>query len=156
MDSNFTRIVGSTGHPYVKGAWIGDYWLFTLSNGKTIPAGTNAHIKYITRVSASGPKYWVIEYFDGKDWQPAAEMQTADDVQHNLVMEPDGDTNVTVECTFTTTASAQNIQFRQRVVSMMRADGKSVLTKPNSGTARIAGSEFKEDGTCSSPMFEIL
>ena len=38
---------------------------------------------------------------------------------------------------------------------MIQANGGAALTKPNGGTARIAGSEFKE-GATSSPVFEIV
>ena len=154
-DSKFKRIVGDTGHPYVTGPWTGDYWLFTLNTGTDVPSGTKAHIKYITRTSKTGPKYWVIEYLDGETWKPAAELKTADEVEHNLVMEKDGSTNVTVDVEFTTTAAMPNLQFRQRVVSMIQANGGAALTKPNGGTARIAGSAFK-DGASSSPVFEIV
>ena len=54
VDGKASRIVGGTGHPYVTGAWKGDYWLFTLGNGSEIAAGKQAHIKYITRTSATG------------------------------------------------------------------------------------------------------
>ncbi len=154
-DGKAKRIVGDTGHPYVTGPWLGDYWLFTLNTGTDVPAGTKAHIKYITRTSKTGPKYWVIEYLDGEEWKPAAELKTADEVEHNLVMEKDGKTNSTVDVEFTTTADMPNLQFRQRVVSMIQASGGDALTKPNGGTARIAGSAFK-DGATSSPVFEIV
>lgn len=152
------RTVGSTGHPYVTGTWPGDYWLFTLSNGEKIPAGTTAHIRYITRVSKTGPKYWVIEYLDGNDWKPAGELKTADDVQHNLVMESDGSTNVWVDFTWKTTVDATTLQFRQRIVSGIQATGKAAPDAPNGGTSRIAGSNTPlEDGTgTSSPVFEVL
>ena len=60
------RIVGSTGHPYVTGAWPGDYWQFSATDNYEYPAGTNLHIKFLTRVSATGQRYWMLEYFDGK------------------------------------------------------------------------------------------
>ena len=154
-DNKFKRVVGDTGHPYVTGPWIGDYWLFTLNTGSEVAAGTKAHIKYITRTSKTGPKYWIIEYLDGETWKPAADLTTADEVEHNLVMKSDGSTNVTVDFEFTTTAAMPNLQFRQRLVSMIQANGGAALTKPNGGTARIAGSAFK-DGATSSPVFEIV
>ncbi len=155
VDDKASRITGATGHPYVTGPWTGDYWLFTLSNGSKIAAGSQAHIKYITRVSKTGPKYWVIEYNDGNAWQPAGEIKTEEEVQHNLVMTDDGKTNVTVDVTFTLAADVDAAQFRMRVASMHQASGAGVLAKPNGGTSRIAGAAA-EDGTVTSPIFEIL
>lgn len=156
VDDKASRITGGTGHPYVTGPWTGDYWLFTLSNGSKIAAGSQAHIKYITRVSKTGPKYWVIEYNDGNAWQPAGEIKTEEEVQHNLVMTDDGKTNVTVDVTFTLAADVDAAQFRMRVASMHQASGAGVLAKPNGGTSRIAGAAAAEDGTVTSPIFEIL
>ena len=146
-----SRIVGGTGHPYVTGPWTGDYWLFTLSNGTEQPAGTKAHIKYISRVSKTGPKYWIAEYNDGEDWKPAIATSThTDGFTYNLVMEPDGSTNITVEAEFTLAKAADKIQFRMRCVSMLQASGDPALEKCNGGTSRIAGDAE------TSPVFETL
>ena len=151
-NSNAMRIVGATGHPYVKGPWTGDYWLFTLSNGKEQPAGAKAHIKYITRVSKTGPKYWVAEYNDGEEWKPVNinEKEAASGIDYNVVMEADGNTNVTVEAEFTLVKATKEVQFRMRCVRMDQANGNDPIDAVNGGTCRIAGAE----GT--SPIFEIL
>ena len=70
---NPKRIIGGSGHPYVTGVWPGDYWQFSATDNYEYPAGTRLHIKYLTRISATGQKFWMLEYFDGNDWQPAEE-----------------------------------------------------------------------------------
>ena len=150
VDGKASRIVGGTGHPYVTGPWIGDYWLFTFDNGTTHSAGTQAHIKYITRVSKTGPKYWMIEYFDGDDWTPAAEVKKDGDIEYNVQMANDGSTNVEVDCTFKIAKASKELKFRMRCVTNEQANGNGPLEKPNGGTCRIAGAEE------SSPFFEVL
>ena len=165
------RCVGSTGHPYVTGAWKGDYWLITATNDKDIPAGSKAHIKYITRCSAGGCKYWLAEYFDGTEWKPApletpdaytfATVQTKkigeDEFSYNVLSKENGSSNTTVECTFTLASTVKVLQFRMTCVGMYKAsDGTSAITKPSSYTTRIAGSAAQADGSTSSPVFEVL
>ncbi len=104
---NPKRIIGGTGHPYVTGAWPGDYWLFSATDNYEYPAGTNLHIKYLTRVSATGQRYWMLEYFDGNDWKPAeeypiqTETESGTNAQYNF-QEPTA--NIAVECYWTLAA----------------------------------------------------
>ncbi len=157
--NNARRLVGGTGHPFVYGPWTGDYWLFSLSNGKVQPAGAKVHIKYITRVSKSGPRYWVVEYLDGSDWKPAMELSTAEEdtsLQYNVKMADDGSTNVTVDATFTTTAAMTTMQVRMRCAGTYRADNGKALTAVNGGTCRIAGAAAEEGKDTTSPIFEVV
>ena len=150
VDGKASRIVGGTGHPYVTGAWKGDYWLFTLGNGSEIAAGKQAHIKYITRTSATGLKYWMAEYFDGNEWKPALEVKKDGETEYNIQMNSDGKTNVEVDATFTLAKAVKEVQFRMRGVTIEQASGNGPLEKPNGGTCRIAGAEE------TSPVFEVL
>lgn len=160
VDQKASRIVGSTGHPYVTGPWVGDYWLFTLSNGKELPAGTKAHIQYSTRVSKTGPKFWMAEYFDGEEWKPVVAPDKAEaagpGVEYNLVMNPNGQEadNVAIDYTFTISKPVTEILYRQRVVSTIQANTGEALEKPNGGTSRIAYNA--PDGTPYPPIFETL
>ena len=160
VDQKASRIVGSTGHPYVTGPWVGDYWLFTLSNGKELPAGTKAHIQYSTRVSKTGPKFWIAEYFDGEEWKPVVAPDKAEaagpGVEYNLVMNPNGQEadNVAIDYTFTISKPVTEILYRQRVVSTIQANTGEALEKPNGGTSRIAYNA--PDGTPYPPIFETL
>ncbi|MBO4670450.1 MAG: hypothetical protein J5640_01215 [Bacteroidales bacterium] len=164
------RNVGSTGHPYQTGTWKGDYWLITATNGNEQPAGAKAHIKFITRSSKTGVKYWIAEYFDGNDWQPAplevpeegftyAEPQTktveSDEFTYNVVMKTDGKKNTTVESTFTLAANLTILQFRLRAVGLYKAQDDAAMTALSGCTSRIAGSTEK-DGVTTSPVFEVI
>ena len=151
-NGNAMRIVGGTGHPFVKGPWVGDYWLFTLSNGKEQPAGAKAHIKYITRVSKTAPKYWIAEYNDGIEWKPAFATSSGSGFEYNIIMEADATTNITVEAEFTLVKATKEVQFRMRCVSMDQANGAGTPDAVNGGTTRIAGAE--SDGNC--PVFELI
>jgi hypothetical protein len=150
-DSKVSRIVGGSGHPYVTGPWLGDYWLFTLNSDYVLKAGSKLHIKFITRTSATGPKYWVAEYWDGDAWQPVSELQKDGDLEYNILMNKDGKTNVTVEKTFELAKASASGLVRMRAVTTVQANDAATLEKPNGGTCRIAGAA---DGT--SPVFEIV
>ena len=147
--------VGGTGNPYVTGVWPGDYWLFTATDGKEYPAGTKLHIKYLTRISGTGQKYWVVEYWDGAAWQPGAELQTetetGNNVQYNFI-EPTS--NATIEGTFTLAAACTVMQFRMRCVANWQSNGKGPLEAPNGGTCRLAADAKDLAGT--SPVFEVV
>ena len=151
--NNSKRIVGGTGHPYVVGAWPGDYWLFTATDGSEYPAGTKLHIYFQTRISATGMKYWVLEYFDGKEWQPAGELQsvTVSDVtaSYNLAVNTATPNNI-IDYTYTLAAPCKEMQFRYRCAANITGKA-AVVTATNGGTNRIAGAD---DGT--SPVFEVV
>ena len=154
-DSKVNQNVGSTGHPTAVGCWPGDYWLFEASNGETYPAGTKVNIDYITRTSATGMKWWRVEYLDGGEWKPAFATQegttaAGEKVQYNVMMNADGNTNVHVDCTVTYSAPVSNVQFRMLCLANDQAQGKGALAKPNGGTSRIAGAE----GT--SPVIKVV
>lgn len=147
--------VGSTGHPTAIGCWPGDYWLFEATDGETYPAGTKVNIDYITRTSATGMKFWRVEYLDGGEWKPAFATQegttkAGEKVQYNVMMNADGKTNVHVNCTVTYSAPVSNVQFRMLCLANDQAQGNGALPEPNGGTCRIAGAE----GT--SPVIKVV
>lgn len=147
--------VGSTGHPTAIGCWPGDYWLFEATDGETYPAGTKVNIDYITRTSATGMKFWRVEYLDGGEWKPAfatkeGTTKAGEKVQYNVMMNADGKTNVHVNCTVTYSAPVSNVQFRMLCLANDQAQGNGALPEPNGGTCRIAGAE----GT--SPVIKVV
>ena len=155
---NASRTVGSTGHPYVAGSWIGDYWLFTLSGPENTvyPAGTKVHIRYQSRVSQAGFLYWMLECWNGEAWVPARAVQdiTLDtdsgpqSFQYNLLFE--SNTNQIIDCTYELAVPCAVQQFRQRCMSNIYMMDNSTWTRPMSNTSRIAGNESVQ------PVFEIL
>ena len=153
---NPKRIIGGTGHPYVTGAWPGDYWLFSATDNYEYPAGTNLHIKYLTRVSATGQRYWMLEYFDGNDWKPAeeypieTETESGTNAQYNF-KEPTS--NIAVECYWTLAAPCREPMFRMRCVANAQANDKGPLGAPNGGTCRIADNDDGNDDE--GPVFEV-
>ena len=153
---NPKRIIGGTGHPYVTGAWPGDYWLFSATDNYEYPAGTNLHIKYLTRVSATGQRYWMLEYFDGNDWKPAeeypiqTETESGTNAQYNF-QEPTA--NIAVECYWTLAAPCREPMFRMRCVANAQANDKGPLGAPNGGTCRIADND--DDKEDEGPVFEV-
>ena len=158
-DGKAARLVGASGHPYVTGAWPGDYWLFEASDGTEYPAGTKVHIMFYTRLSATGHKYWMLEYYDGAGWKPVSEVKevsvTAPNgdpvtVSYNFEPTTDSATNSLVDFTWTLAAPCGNMQFRYTCMSNWQYNGKGALAAPNGGTCRIAGAA----GT--SPVFEVV
>ncbi len=147
-----TRITGATGQPYVTGMWIGDYWLFEATDGTTYPAGTKVNISYLTRTSATGIRYWRLEYLDGADWKPAMEVSTIEgtDLQYNVAMNQDGKTDTQINAVVTLTNPTENVKFRMVCVGGTLANGKAIPEGINGGTCRIAGAE----GT--SPVIKVI
>lgn len=155
VNNKVSQSVGSTGHPTANGVWPGDYWLFEANDGETYPAGTKVNIDYITRTSATGMKWWRVEYLDGGEWKPAFATQegttaAGEKVQYNVMMNADGNTNVHVDCTVTYSAPVSNVQFRMLCLANDQAQGKGALEAPNGGTCRIAGAA----GT--SPIIKVV
>lgn len=146
------RTVGSSGHPFVYGAWPGDYWLFEATDDNEYPAGTKLNISFITRISKTGQKYWMLEYWDGEAWQSAADVKTdtvdGATVQYNF--EPTKEsTNSKVDVTWTLAKPCTVMKFRYSCVANYTWEGK-IPDGPNKGTTRIAGAE----GT--SPIFKVV
>lgn len=152
---NPKRIIGATGHPYVTGAWPGDYWLYTGTDNYTYPKGTNLHIKFLTRVSKTGHKYWMLEYFDGNEWKPAdeypvsTETETGTNAKYNFI---ENTSNVAVECAWTLAAPCREPKFRMRCVANWQFQGEA-LANPNGGTCRFADND--DDGEDAGPVFEV-
>ena len=156
-DGKASRIVGGTGHPYVTGAWPGDFWQFSATDNYEYPAGTQLHIKYMTRISGTGQKYWMLEYFDGEEWKPAdeyevkTEAETGTGAKYNFI-EPTS--NTTVECNWTLAKACREPKFRMRCVANWKSDGTGALAAPNGGTCRISDNDDgKEDA---GPVFEVV
>lgn len=147
-----TRITGGTGQPYVTGMWIGDYWLFEATDGTTYPAGTKVNVSYLTRTSATGIKYWRLEYLDGADWKPAMPVSTVEgtDLQYNVAMNADGKTDIQINAVVTLANPTENVKFRMLCVGGTLANGNAIPEGPNGGTCRIAGAE----GT--SPVIKVI
>ena len=146
------RIVGSSGHPYVIGSWIGDYWLFTADSDASLPSGTKANISFITRTSKTGMKYWRLEYLDGGEWKPAMATATIEGTEtaYNIMMHADGNTNVEIDATVTLTTASDKIQFRMLCVATDQANDDGPIDGINGGTCRIAGAA----GT--SPVIKVI
>ncbi|MCF0175465.1 MAG: hypothetical protein HUJ94_01370, partial [Bacteroidales bacterium] len=149
--------VGSTGHPYVTGVWPGDYWYFTASDDSEYPAGTKLHVQYLTRISGTGQKYWMLECWDGEAWIPApgyevkTETETKTSAQYNFI---NPTANVAVNVTWPLAKACTKMEFRMRCVANWQSNGKGALAAPNGGTCRLASDGSDLLGT--SPVFEVV
>ncbi len=136
---NPKRIIGGTGDPYITGGWPGDYWLIEGNNGETYPAGTKVNVNFLTRVSGTGHKYMMAEYWDGEAWQPAFEVRTETETgtsaQYNFV---EGSSNSEVNATWTLAKATKELKFRFTIAANWQQNGKGALDNPNGGTCRIA------------------
>lgn len=142
-DAKAARIIGGTGQPYVTGAWVGDYWLFTATASKERPAGTKVQFKAISKCSNTGMKYWLLEYKDGSEWKPVSATTTEEingksatyNIKHNNADELPIDVTVTMAKAF------KSVEFRMTCVANAQAKGGAALAKPNGGTHRFGGDE---------------
>lgn len=153
-DGKFTRMIGGTGHPYVTGAWPGDYWLITCPT-TALAAGTKINFTALSRTSGTGMLYWTMEYFNGATWVPTSELKSVDlngeTVQYNLEVKS---SNITIDETVALPVAVPagfNMQFRIRCAANWQASGKGPLAAPNGGTMRFAGA-----GDADSPRIKIV
>ncbi len=145
-DKNKYALDVSDKSPRCTGPWPGDYWLF-YSYG-AVKAGSEMRIVFEARTSATGHKYWIIEYLDGETWKPAQDTKTATDVKdcvYTHAMNADGSTNVQVDATVTIKKNMENSQFRFRCVSNWQANGDGALTTRNGGSARLTVTDTGSD-----------
>lgn len=139
-DKKFARTVGATGDPYVTGAWPGDYWAFVSDT--PVSSGTILKIAFESRVSATGHKFWRLEYLDGEEWKIAGKALTTEEPGHEIVythaMNADGSTNIQVSASVKYATTTPSVEFRFVCAANWQANGKGALAKPNGGTARLS------------------
>ncbi|MGI5847165.1 MAG: BACON domain-containing protein [Candidatus Cryptobacteroides sp.] len=143
--------------PRCTGPFTGDYWLFY--GNAPIKSGSVVRIKFGSRVSKTGNKYWILEYLDGKTWKVAGTPKVSEDtdipkVTYTHQQADDGSTNITIDETVTFTRNVEHGQFRFRSVTSKQANDGSVLTKRNTGSARLAVSSAKH--VAPQPMILIV
>ena len=140
-NGKFTRVIGGGGDPYVTGAWPGDYWLFEVP--AVVPANTVFNISFVTRVSATGHKFWILEYLDGNEWLPAGEVKTTNEpgseIEYTSAL-PSAE-NLTVNTNFKVVNPATSLQVRFRCAANWQANGEGALSAPNGGTSRLTGDD---------------
>lgn len=134
--------------PRVTGVWIGDYCQFKVP-GK-VDKGRKVRISFETRVSATHPKYWRLQYLDGTTWKDACATKTVTvdgegDVVYTHTMASDGKTNIQVDATVTYGADTDNVVFRFICQTAMQANGKGCLVAPNGGSWRLSVTNKSDD-----------
>lgn len=138
----------NTENPRVFGVWKNDYCQFKVPG--IVPSGKKVRISFETRVSATHPKYWRLQYKDGETWKDAAETLTAEvdgegTVSYTHQMASDGKTNIQVDATVTYGAKTEDIVFRFIAVTAMQASGAGLLPAPNGGSWRLAVTDTGSD-----------
>ena len=145
LTSKFTRVIGGTGDPYVTGAWPGDYWLYEIP--ALIPANTLLSINFVGRVSATGHKYWMLEYLDGEEWKPVGNVLTSEEtgspVEYTNAMQ---NANAPVGGSFKVKNTMTSLKVRYRCMANWQSDPSKggALTARNGGTARMTGDDGAE------------
>lgn len=145
-----SRIVSSTGQPYVTGTWVGDYWLTSADLDTIHPAGTKVSFHALSRCSGTGMRYWLMEYKDGNEWKPlltttTENIETGENVTYNI--KHDNTTEFPINVVVTLTQPTKRVEFRQTCVANAQASGKGALTAPNGGTHRYQGSLASDGST---------
>ena len=148
--------------PRCTGPWYGDCWHFV--GGSAVKANTEFKVQFGARVSASGPKYWTLEFLDGTVWKPIGTIKESTDiteggnVTYTHSMNADGQTNIIVEEAFSITKNMDKLELRFRCMSNWKANNSGVLTKRNTGSARLSiysGSSSKTPVTAPQPSILI-
>ena len=144
-NGKYKRTIGATGDPYVTGAWPGDYWLYEVP--AVIPANTLLSINFMGRVSATGHKYWMMEYLDGEEWKPVGTVftseETGETVEYTNAMQ---NANAPVGGSFKVKNAMTSLKIRYRCMANWQSDPAKggALTARNGGTARMTGDDNAE------------
>ncbi|MDD7118445.1 MAG: BACON domain-containing protein [Bacteroidales bacterium] len=139
-DNKFARVVGGGGDPYVTGAWPGDYWEFRTDS--PVAAGTILRISFQAATSATGHKFWRLEYKDGDKWLvPASLRQTTDEPGSEIVythaMKTSSSDKVDVSAVVKLENTTDYADFRFVCAANWKSEG-GALAKPNGGTMRLS------------------
>lgn len=144
-NGKYKRTIGGTGDPYVTGAWPGDYWLYEVP--AVIPANTLLSINFMGRVSATGHKYWMMEYLDGEEWKPVGAVlsseETGETVEYTNAMQ---NANAPVGGSFKVKNAMTSLKIRYRCMANWQSDPAKggALAARNGGTARMTGDDNAE------------
>lgn len=155
-DNKKYKLDVSDNSPRCTGPWPGDYWHF-FGIG-SIKAGSEVSIAFETRTSATGHKFWRLEYLDGEVWKVAGEAKTTNEPGEEIIythaMAPDGATNIPVEAIVKFNKNMEHGQFRFICAANWQANGKGKLSTRNGGSARLSVTE--PDNPAYQPHIEII
>ena len=136
--NNKFKLDVESGNPRCTGPWPGDYWDFATN--ASAKAGETVEISFETRTSATGHKYWRLEYLDGTEWKVAGTaLKTSEpgsEIVYTHTMNADGKTNVFVDTKVTYENATSMIEFRFVCAANWQAKG-GALTARNGGSARL-------------------
>lgn len=136
--NNKFKLDVESGNPRCTGPWPGDYWDFATN--ASAKAGETVEISFETRTSATGHKYWRLEYLDGTEWKVAGTaLKTSEpgsEIVYTHTMNADGKTNVFVDTKVTYENATSMIEFRFVCAANWQAKG-GALSARNGGSARL-------------------
>lgn len=148
----------SANNPRITGAWPGDFWL--LKGDGAIKAGSKVQVKFESRVSATNPKFWQLEFYDGDHWKVAGDVYETDEtgsaITYTHQMASDGSTNIKVSTTVTYNHNTEHCWFRFRCMANWQANGQGPLAARNGGTARLSVTDTGESGVEWWPTITIV
>lgn len=141
---------------------LNDYWLFTVPV-TDFKANTTLNVKALISSSASGPKFYILEYSADEKaaWTPVntrtiQDKATTDSENRDITytyMMPDSPANADVavddNITVPTAVASGNIYIRLRVCDAMAGNKAKNIVAANGGTTRIK----TKAGTC--PAFSV-
>lgn len=137
-DNNKFELDVESGNPRCTGPWPGDYWDFATN--ASAKAGETVEISFETRTSATGHKYWRLEYLDGTEWKVAGTaLKTSEpgsEIVYTHIMNADGKTNVFVDTKVTYENATSMIEFRFVCAANWQAKGGELKAR-NGGSARL-------------------
>lgn len=136
--NNKFKLDVESGNPRCTGPWPGDYWDFATN--ASAKAGETVEISFETRTSATGHKYWRLEYLDGAEWKVAGTaLKTSEpgsEIVYTHIMNADGKTNVFVDTQVTYENATSMIEFRFVCAANWQAKGGALKAR-NGGSARL-------------------
>ena len=129
----------SANNPRVTGPWPGDYWYFCTN--ASAKAGDAVTISFEARTSATGHKFWRLEYLDGTEWKvagtPLTTNEPGEEIVYTHAMNADGSTNIFVNTTVTYQNATATNEFRFVCAANWQAKGGKLAAR-NGGSARLS------------------
>lgn len=125
--------------------WPGDY--MQIEGDAPVAGGALMNIKFQTRVSSAGHKYWRLQYLDGSEWKIAGKSFVNNDVLdlegkpvvYTHEMLPGGNTNIDVNTTVKYTNTTSSCKFRFICAANFTCSD-TILEKANACTWRLTTS----------------
>lgn len=156
FDANGTvagRMMYYTAQPGVKGAAVGDYFLFTFTPEFEIPSGTKFKFQFCVRPEASAPGYFMVEYLENGSWKNVSGLPVSQKEGYSYNLARATSEQTITSCQFMTESDMEILQIRICIAAPYTAGGNAFNGSLASGGVRFRG---VVSGSDLSPVLTVM